>query len=93
VAVRRTAIRSGDRAAWRINAGRRPGDESLALMFPAAVAVIDAQTRLVSRLTCYIGARPVQRHELRDVTADIGDFRVEIPGDLPVVEETRPFRI
>ena len=57
----------------------------------AAVAVIDAQTRLVMRLTSYIGTRPVQRHELRDVTTEVSDFRVEIPCGLPVVEETRPF--
>ncbi len=69
--------------ALRINAGRRLGDESPALMFPAAIAVIDANLRLVLQLTSYIGTRPVQRHELRDVTTDIGDFQVELPADLP----------
>jgi hypothetical protein len=33
----------------------------------------------------------VQRLELRDVTTGTGDFQVELPADLPVVEETRPF--
>jgi hypothetical protein len=61
-------------------------------MVPAAIAVIDAQTSPALRLTCYIGARPVQRHQLRDPATDIGDFRIEIPGNLPVVEDTRPFR-
>ncbi len=57
-------------------------------MFPAAVAVVDADLRLVLRLTSYIGTRPVQRHELRDVTTDVGDFRIKIPADLPTVEES-----
>ncbi len=60
-------------------------------MFPAAVAVIGAETRLIVRLTSYIGANPVQRHQLRDLTTGIGDFRIDIPGDRPVVEEARPF--
>jgi hypothetical protein len=61
-------------------------------MFPAAVAVVDADLGLVLCLTSYIGANPVQRHEFRDVTTEVGDFRVKIPGDLPIVEESRPFR-
>lgn len=86
-----TPVPAGSRPAWRINAARRPGDESLALMFPAAVAVVEADLRLVLRLTSYIGTSPVQRYELRDVTTDVGDFRVEIPADLPIVEEAWPF--
>jgi len=61
------------------------------MMFPAAVALVDADLGLVLRLTSYIGANPVQRSELRDVTTDIGDFQVNIPSDRPVVQETRPF--
>jgi len=57
-------------------------------MFPAAVAVVDADLKLVLRLTSYIGTRPVQRHELRDVTTDVGDFRIKIPADLPTVKES-----
>ncbi len=79
---------AGNRPVYRINAGRWQGDESLALMFPAAVAVVDADLRLVLRLTSYVGTRPVQRHELRDVTTDVGDFRIKIPADLPTVEES-----
>ena len=79
-------------APYRINAARRQGDESLARMFPAAVAVVDAGLGLVLRLTSYIGANPVQRHEFRDVSTDVGDFRVNIPGDLPTVEESPPLR-
>ena len=61
-------------------------------MFPAAVAVVEADLKLVLRLTSYIGTRPVQRHELRDVTTDVGDFRIKIPADLPTVKESWPFR-
>jgi hypothetical protein len=86
-----TIIQAAGRTAWRINGGRRPGDESLPQLFPAAVAVVDTDLRLVLRLTSYIGTRAVQRLELRDVTTDTGDFQVKIPADLPVVEETRPF--
>jgi hypothetical protein len=91
-----TTVPAGNRPGYRINAGRRHGDELLALLlpallFPAAVAVVDPDLRLVLRLTSYIGTRPVQRHELRDVTTDVGEFRVDIPGHLPVVEQTRPF--
>ncbi len=86
-----TTIQAAGRPAWRINAGRRPGNESLAQLFPAAVAVVDTDLRLVLRLTSYISTRAVQRIELRDVTTDTSDFQVKIPADLPVVEETRPF--
>jgi hypothetical protein len=55
-------------------------------MFPAAV--VGADLRLVLRLTSYIGTRPVQRHELRDVTTDVGEFRIKIPADLPTIEES-----
>jgi hypothetical protein len=63
------------RPAYRINVGRRPGDESPTLMFPAAVAVVDADLGLVRQLTAYIGTKPVQRYELRDLTTDLGDSR------------------
>jgi hypothetical protein len=82
-----TTIRAAGRPAWRINAGRRLGEESSAQLFPAAVAVVDTDLRLVLQLTFYIGTRAVQRLELRDVTIDTGDFQVKIPADLPVVEE------
>jgi hypothetical protein len=85
-------VPAGSRGTYRLNAGRRQGDDSLALMFPAAVAVVDADMGLVLRMTSYIGANPVQHHEFRDITTDVGDFRVKIPGDLPTVEESRPFR-
>jgi len=86
-----TDATAGGRPAWRINASRRAGEQSLTPMFPATVALVDADLGLVLRLTSYIGANPVQRSELRDVTTDIGDFQVNIPCDRPVVDDTRPF--
>ena len=81
-------VSSSGRPAYRINVGRRIGDESPALLlFPAVVADVDADTGLVLRLTSYIGTRPVQRCELRDVTTDVGAFQVELPADRPTVEE------
>jgi hypothetical protein len=78
-----TVLVAGGRPAWRINASRRPGDKSLAQLFPAAVAVVDADLGLVLRLTSYIGARAVQRLELRDITTHVDDFQVEIPPTCP----------
>src|SRR5215471_944772 len=37
---------AGGRPAWRISAGRRAGEQSLAIMFPAAVALVDADLGL-----------------------------------------------
>ena len=59
-------------------------------MFPAAVAVVDAETGILLRLTCYIGDQPVRRYELRDITPVAGDLTIDIPPDLPVTEETSP---
>ncbi len=49
-------------------------------MFPAAV--IDAELGIIVRLTYYLGSTPVWRHELRDLSTTVGDFGVDIPGDL-----------
>jgi hypothetical protein len=61
------------------------------LIFPAAVAVVDAETGIVLRLTSYIGEQPVRRCELRDITATAGDLTIDIPPGLPVTEETDAF--
>jgi hypothetical protein len=60
------------------------------MMFPAAVAVVDAELGIVRRLTFYIGGNPVQRHELRDITASDEEFRADLPPGLTVPEETGP---
>jgi hypothetical protein len=57
------------------------------LSFPA-VAVLDAKSGRLLRLTRYKGGKPVFRSELRDVTPDeSGDFGFEPPAGLRVVEE------
>jgi hypothetical protein len=82
---------AGGRRAYRINVARGDAEWSLSLMFPAAVAVVDAELGILLSLTSYLGGRPVWRHELRDITTGTGDFRVDIPPGLPIVEETSPF--
>lgn len=86
------SILAGDRQAYRINVARGGAGWPLSwpLIFPAAVAVVDAATGIVLRLTSYIGEQPVRRCELRDTTATAGDFTIDIPPSLPVVEETDP---
>ena len=86
------SVLAGDRQAYRINVTRGEGGWPLGwpLIFPAAVAVVDAGTGVVLRLTSYIGEQPVRRCELRDTTAAPGDFTIDIPPGLPVVEETEP---
>jgi hypothetical protein len=84
----------GGRSAHRISAARRKGEDpgSGPILYPAAVAVLDAELGIILRLTSYIGDNPVQRYELRDVTTSVGDFRPAIPDGMPVVEQARPFR-
>jgi hypothetical protein len=82
---------AGDRPAVRVNVARGHAQWSFSLMFPAAVAVIDAELGIVLRLTYYIGAKAVQRHELRDITTETDGFQVDLPAGLPTVKETGPF--
>jgi hypothetical protein len=84
-------VMAGDRPAYRINVARGDAEWSLSLMFPAAVAVVDAELGILLRLTSYMGGKPVRRYDLRDVTTGTGDFSVGIPPGLPTVEETSPF--
>ncbi len=58
------------------------------LFFPA-VAVLDAESGRLLRLTRYKGGQPVLRHELRDVVAlGADDFGFTPPAGLRVVERT-----
>ena len=85
-----TLIMSGDRPAYRLHAARRDTQQFM-MMFPAAaaVAVVDAELGIVLSLTSFLGDKPVRRYELRDVVvAQPGDFRVNIPPDLPVEPAT-----
>ena len=80
----------GGRPAYRINVARSDAGRSPWLMFPAAIAAVDAELGIVLRLTSYLGGKPVRRDELRDITAAAGDFSVDIPPGLPVSGETGP---
>jgi hypothetical protein len=97
-----TEIWLGTRRAYRITAryreGARPGMDWWERLFFPAVAVVDAETGRVLRLTRFKGGRPVMRQELRDVAElDAGaDFGFTPPSGLPVHdaelrrEERRP---
>jgi hypothetical protein len=91
-----TEVMVDGRRAYRIVARHREATRPLTgwwerLFFPA-VAVVDAETGLVLRLTRFKGGRPAIRQELRDVAAlDAGaDFGFTPPADLPVIDAARP---
>jgi hypothetical protein len=84
-------VMAGDRPAYRLDVAR--GDPSwsfLTMLFPAAVAVVDAELGVILSLTSYLGGKPVRRFELRDVVSAPGDFRVDLPPDLPAEPEPDP---
>jgi hypothetical protein len=82
---------AGDRPAYRIHAARGDVPWAFLMMYPAAVAVVDADLGIVLSLTSYLGGKPVRRYELRDVIATrADDFRVNIPPDLPAEPEANP---
>jgi hypothetical protein len=78
------------RAAFRLSV--RGGLTQSQLLWPGypAVAVVDAETGRLIRLTCYGGDKPAWRHELRDVTpAPEGagdDIQYAVPPGLPVTD-------
>jgi len=83
-------VTAGSRTAYRISVTRRAMESGGGLMmYPAAVAVVDAELGVILRLTYYIGDKPVERSELRDVASSVGNFRPAMPAGLPVVERTR----
>jgi hypothetical protein len=84
-------ISVGDRPAYRVTVARGNAAWSPSLLWcSAAVAAVDAERGILLRLTTYAGARPVRRLELRDVTADAGELRADLPPGLPIVEEDDP---
>jgi hypothetical protein len=85
-----TEVRAGGRRAYRIEARYREDTQFgvswwQRLFFPA-VAVVDAETGLVLRLTRFKGGRPMWRQELRDLAElDPGaDFGFTPPAGVPV---------
>jgi hypothetical protein len=83
-------VRAGDRPAYRIDVVRRHNYPFL-MVFPATVAVVDAELGVIVRLTSYIDGTPVQKYELEDLATLAGEFRVDLPADLPVTEAAGPF--
>jgi hypothetical protein len=81
-----TSVLAGGRPAYRIDVVKRRDQPSISMMFPAAVAVVDAELGIIVRLTSYIGGTPVQKYELENLEAVEGDFRVELPDGLPFTE-------
>ena len=89
-----TEVTVGGRRAYRVTARYREDARQVLgwwerLFFPA-VAVVDAETGLLLRLTRFKGGRPTIRQELRDVAAlDAGaDFGFTPPAGRPVHEAT-----
>jgi hypothetical protein len=80
------SVLAGGRPAYRIDVVKRRDQASISMIFPAAVAVVDAELGIIVRLTSYIGGTPVQRYELENIAVLTGEFRVDIPDGLPVTE-------
>jgi hypothetical protein len=91
-----TEVMASGRRAYRIEARYREDTQFGAnwwqrLFFPA-VAVVDAETGLVLRLTRFKGGRPAMRQELRDLAeldADT-DFGFTPPDGVPVYDRESP---
>jgi hypothetical protein len=84
-----TEVSVGGRRAFRVRVvpPHRKASSLVVFCFPA-VALVDAETGRLLRLTSYGGGKPMARHELRDVTfGPSGDFGFEPPPGLRVVEE------
>jgi hypothetical protein len=80
-------IMAGGRRAYRV-AVSRPASPPMMLLFFPAVAVLDAESGRLLRLTCYGAGQPAARYELRDVTSGGRiDARFEVPPGRPVVDE------
>jgi len=80
-------IMVGGRRAYRI-AVSRAASPPMMLFFPA-IAVLDAESGRLLRLTCFSAGKPAARYELRDITSGGSiDTRFEVPPGLPIVDES-----
>lgn len=85
------------RRGYRLRATRITGVtlRSPALIYDEAVAVVDAELGVITRLTSYAAGRPTERRELRDVRVPASmnpeDFRVRTPPGVRVEQEAGPF--
>jgi hypothetical protein len=83
-----TEIMAGGRRAYRICVASSWSASPLMTFHLPAIAMLDAETGRLLRLTCYGDGKPLARYELRDVTdGATGDFGFEVPAGLPVVDE------
>ena len=84
-----SAIVAGDRRAYRISVSGSRSASPLMMFFFPAIAVLDAESGRLLRLTCYSAGKPVARCELRDITPGDGSGAAfEIPPGLRIVDES-----
>lgn len=76
------------RPAYRLLAASGRAGHAGPLLFPAAIAIVDAELGVLLQLTSYLHGEPVERLELRDPCALDEAFRMDIPSDLPVSADT-----
>ncbi|HXZ66908.1 MAG TPA: hypothetical protein VEH05_19370 [Streptosporangiaceae bacterium] len=87
----------GGRPGHRVRATRIPGVTLTgpALAYDSAVAVIDTELGVITRLTCYAADEPTERRELRDVRVlaptDAAEFRVRAAPDPQAAQQPGPF--
>jgi hypothetical protein len=86
------------RRGYRVRATRVPGatvHSGPSLIYDAAVAVIDAELGIITRLTTYAAGRQIERWELRDIrrtaSADAAEFRAPTAPEARVEQESGPF--
>jgi hypothetical protein len=85
------------RRGYRLRATRITGVtlRSPALIYDVAVAVVDAELGVITRLTSYAAGRPTERRELRDVRVPASmnpeDFRVQTQAGGRIEQEAGPF--
>ena len=87
----------GGRPGHRVRAMRIPGVTLTgpALAYDSAVAVIDTELGVITRLTCYAAGEPTERRQLRDVRVlaptDAAEFRVSAAPGARAAAEAGPF--
>jgi hypothetical protein len=78
------------RAAYRLTVRGRWSDSRLLMFSNRAIAVLDAETGRLLRLTIYGGGRPAQRYQLRDVIPADQPADYGVPPGARVVEMGSP---
>ncbi len=87
----------GGRPSYRVRATRIPGVTLTgpALAYDSAIAVIDTELGVITRLTCYAAGEPTERRELRDARVlaptDAAEFGVRAAPDPQAARQPGPF--